>query len=570
MLIINSLELNGFMRFKDKIRVEFKDGIGVIYGNNGSGKTSIFDAVCMALYGKSYRTSGSSENGFLGNGDLVNKLSKKSNIVLTFNSQGKEYKVEKNISRSGKTSTYLYENDQQIAEGKKVHDLISKKIVGMDFTSFKNSLFIAQNEAMSILETTGSERKNILKSLLKLNIYDYLIDTSNELKKEYENMVSKIEGELEILKNNIANENEIEEKIKKLKADIVELKSEKNEEKINQLKKEVEELEKTINDENKKYENLSANIESLRMSNVKLNKEISDLNERLSKINGVSVCPYCLSKITDHKHLEEHYQNEINNRKKEIEENNKTMSEMKKELDVVYNKIDDLNRKIKLKNDEIAKEEMNISNSITEIKTEIKNYENELSKITKYKNEIKTKEDMISKLNEKILSIETLKEAYREIPNIIIRRIIPFIEKEAGEIANYISDGLIEDIKIDTESFKIKPVVNGETEEIQFLSGGERLRVGIALRLAISKMILMTSSYTTSIKSLFVDEGDFGALDENGLNDIASLFIKLKEKFDKIILITHIESLKNNVADYAYNVIKNGSYSSSIVETTNV
>ena len=82
-------------------------------------------------------------------------------------------------------------------------------------------------------------------------------------------------------------------------------------------------------------------------------------------------------------------------------------------------------------------------------------------------------------------------------------------------------------------------------------------------------MMVVTSSSGTIVKNLFVDEGDFGALDENGLNDIASLFMKLKEKFDKIILITHIEDLKNKVADYAYNIAKNGNYASEIIETSN-
>jgi exonuclease SbcC len=105
--------------------------------------------------------------------------------------------------------------------------------------------------------------------------------------------------------------------------------------------------------------------------------------------------------------------------------------------------------------------------------------------------------------------------------------------------------------------------VNGVEEELQFLSGGEKLRVGIALRLAISKLVV-SETQSGTIKNLFIDEGDFGALDENGLNDIAMLFEKLKNNFNKIILITHIKELKDRIADYAYNVIKNGNYSSKV------
>ncbi len=569
-MIINSVELEGFMRFKDKVSVEFKDGIGVIYGNNGSGKTSVFDAVCMALYGKSYRTSGNSDNGFLNVGELVNKTVKTSKIILNFSAQSKDYIIEKNIYKSGKTTTYLFEDGQQIAEGKNVHSLVVNKLVGMDYVSFKNSLFIAQNEAMSLLDSTGSERKNILRSLLKLDIYDALLDVSNQVKKEYENKISKLEGELNILKSNVNEESQIMKEIGDAKFEIRKLKEKKNStSKILDLDSEISKIEKELDDTNKEYENINAKLEALKSSNNRLNKEIMDLTDRLSKVNGVSVCPYCLSKITNPKHLHEHYENEINNRKKEMDETSKEIGKMSKQIKEFDNKIYELNNKLKTKVNEKNKEEQDFSNTITALETKIKDGEKELSKIETDKKGMVEKENEIARMNDKLFAIDVLKEAYREVPNIIIRRIAPFIEKEAGEIVDYISDGAIEDVMIDRDTFKIKPVVNGVAEELQFLSGGEKLRVGIALRLAISKMMVMTSTSGTIVKNLFIDEGDFGALDENGLNDVASLFIKLKEKFDKIMLITHIEDLKNKIADYAYNIIKTGNYVSSIVETSN-
>lgn len=567
-MIINSIELTGFMRFKDKTSVDFKDGIGVIYGNNGSGKTSIFDAVCMALYGKSYRTSGSSDNGFLNVGNLVNKTSKTSKIVLSFSSQNKDYVIEKNISKSGKTTAYLFESGQQIAEGRNVHSMIVDKLVGMDYVSFKNSLFIAQNEAMSLLDSTGSERKNILRSLLKLDVYDILLNTSNKVKKEYENKISKLEGELSVLKSNIDYEPQIKEEIERSKSEIREMKEKKKSFPTSALDEEIAKLNDELIAVRKDRESLNAKLESLKFSNNRLNREIADLNDRLEKVNGVSVCPYCFSKITNPEHLHQHYESETNSRKKEMDDNSKEIEKILKDIATHDSKIKSLNDSIMADVDRKNKEERDFSNAIIELETKIKDDEREISKINTYKRESKNKEKEIAEMNDKLFAIDLLKEAYREVPNVIIRRIAPFIEKESSEIVDFISDGVIEDISIDRDTFKIKPVVAGVPEEIQFLSGGEKLRVGIALRLAISKMMVMTSSSGTIVKNLFVDEGDFGALDESGLNDIASLFVKLKEKFNKIILITHIEDLKNKVADYAYNIVKTGNYLSSVVETS--
>lgn len=569
-MIINSLELEGFMRFKERVSIDFKDGIGVIYGNNGSGKTSIFDAVCMALYGKSYRTSGNSDNGFLNTGNLVNKTSNASKIVLNFSAQNKDYVIEKNIRKSGKTSTYLFENGQQIAEGKNVHNLIVNKLVGMDYLSFKNSLFIAQNEAMSLLDSTGGDRRNILRNLLKLEIYDMLLDVSNQIKREYENKLSKLDGEISILKSNISYEDQIKNEIEKCKLEMEKIKAKKNNTpKISMLNSELEKIESELKSKNEEYGNMGAKLESLKGANRKLNGDVGDLENRLSKVNGVSVCPYCLSEIKNPQHLYEHYEGEIKKHKAEISENSKDIDRISAEMAELRNKISTLNDELRLKTEDKNKEEQMFSNTITALDTKIKDNEKELLKIEASKKEIYEKESEMNKISDKLVSIDTLKETYREVPNTIIRRVVPFIEKEAGEIVDYISDGSIEDIVIDRNTFKIKPVVNNISEEIQFLSGGEKLRVGIALRLAISKMMVVTSSSGTIVKNLFVDEGDFGALDENGLNDIASLFMKLKEKFDKIILITHIEDLKNKVADYAYNIAKNGNYASEIIETSN-
>ncbi len=564
-MIIESVELEGFMRFKHKTTIDIKDGIGVIYGDNGSGKTSIFDAICIALYGKSYRTSGNAENGFLSIGDLVNKPSKTAKINLIFSAGNDRYYIKKHISKNGKTTTYLYKNDTEIAEGKQVYKLIENSLVGMDFTSFKNSVFIAQNEAMSLIDASGSERRNALRKLLKLSIYDTLLDVANQVKNEYENKKSSLEGEISAMKSLLTNKEEIELEIEQAKKELNFIKEERKgaKSKISELEKEISELSSKLQENTDLYDEIKVKLETLKATNKKLSDEIRDLNDKLSKVSGVSVCPYCLSPITNPEHLYKHYETEIETRKNAIASNeneiknfeiqadnyNKTISEIKLSLD----------EKMKEKNEE----ELQLNEKITMLETKIKEREKDLKEIENVEYQINEKEKELDLVNKKIDALSYLKEVYREVPNVIIRRIVPYIENEAGEIVNAISDGVIEDIVIDRETFKIQPIVNGVKEELQFLSGGEKLRVGLALRLAISKLVV-SETQSGTIKNLFIDEGDFGALDENGLNDIAMLFEKLKNNFKKIILITHIKELKDRVADYAYNVVKNGDYSSKI------
>jgi len=570
---IKEIRFNNFMRFDNNVSIKFNDGITVFYGPNGSGKTTILDGICLNLYGKTYRTNGTADNGFLGLGDLVNKQKKNAKIELLFDANSDEYKIVKEISKSGKTKTYLYKNGEQIAEGKVVHSIISKKIVGLDYVGFRNSTFIAQDEALSLVKANGAERKEILNKLLKLDIYNEFIEIANKKKADYANKISNLTGEYNAIEGYISEEETIKQDISSLKNAINKIKNESGlAEKIESLEAEISQLNNLVIEETKKIERDETNIRSLTSEISSAKEEISKLQESMELVKENNTCPLCFSKITDHERINKHYNDEISLRQEKINKDENEIKKLQEEIKTINTSLIDHQSLLSSKTSELDKIKEESSTKISKFEGEIKEKERLLSQINQKKKELKALEQKINDLKARMEAIDALKDIYREIPKIIIGRITPFIEKESSDIVSFISNNSIEGIKIDKETFKIKPVVNGREEEIQFLSGGEALRVGLALRLAISKLI---SSVTindiggnTSIKSLFIDEGNFGSLDEDGLAEIESLFSKLKEKFEKIIVITHINELKDAIADYAFKLVKTGTYSSQLVEDT--
>jgi len=570
---IKEIRFNNFMRFDNNVSIKFNDGITVFYGPNGSGKTTILDGICLNLYGKTYRTNGTADNGFLGLGDLVNKQKKNAKIELLFDANSDEYKIVKEISKSGKTKTYLYKNGEQIAEGKVVHSIISKKIVGLDYVGFRNSTFIAQDEALSLVKANGAERKEILNKLLKLDIYNEFIDIANKKKADYANKISNLTGEYNAIEGYISEEETIKQDISSLKNAINKIKNESGlAEKIESLEAEISQLNNLVIEETKKIERNETNIRSLTSEISSAKEEINKLQESMELVKENNTCPLCFSRITDHERINKHYNDEISLRQEKINKDENEIKKLQEEIKTINTSLIDHQSLLSSKTSELAKIKEESSTKISKFEGEIKEKERLLSQINQKKKELKALEQKINDLKARMEAIDALKDIYREIPKIIIGRITPFIEKESSDIVSFISNNSIEGIKIDKETFKIKPVVNGREEEIQFLSGGEALRVGLALRLAISKLI---SSVTindiggnTSIKSLFIDEGNFGSLDEDGLAEIESLFSKLKEKFEKIIVITHINELKDAIADYAFKLVKTGTYSSQLVEDT--
>jgi DNA repair exonuclease SbcCD ATPase subunit len=90
------------------------------------------------------------------------------------------------------------------------------------------------------------------------------------------------------------------------------------------------------------------------------------------------------------------------------------------------------------------------------------------------------------------------------------------------------------------EDFEIVINMNGDILEFDDLSGGEQVRIAIAIRLAISQLLMQRVG--SDIRFLLLDEVD-QALDAQGLESLADAIIALSKDF-KILVITHNEALK--------------------------
>jgi len=78
--------------------------------------------------------------------------------------------------------------------------------------------------------------------------------------------------------------------------------------------------------------------------------------------------------------------------------------------------------------------------------------------------------------------------------------------------------------------------------DYELYSGGEAFRIDFSLRIALSK--LLTRRAGTKLRTLVMDEG-FGTQDEEGIDNLVQAIQSISEDFDKILVITHLESLKD-------------------------
>ena len=135
--------------------------------SNGSGKTTVFKALSWCLFGE-----------VVGDGRVTNEVirqgSKKAQVEVTFDDGTHEYRVERSRTPSGGKLT-LY-TDGVSTTGRTAKDTEARicELLGLDWHAFRNTVLYGQGDIKRFADkhTTDSERKSILKRVLRLDVYD--------------------------------------------------------------------------------------------------------------------------------------------------------------------------------------------------------------------------------------------------------------------------------------------------------------------------------------------------------------------------------------------------------------
>ncbi|MGI6499437.1 MAG: AAA family ATPase [Anaerostipes sp.] len=185
------LEFCGLGPFPTENKIDFeklaKEGLFLISGPTGSGKTTIFDAISYSLFGEVSGEERSKEN--LRSDFAVPE--KKTYITLSFSHRGKEYMVER---------TPRYERPKMRGEGMTVTkeeatlhlpngDIVTgfsqvnqeiQGILGIDYDQFKRLSMLAQGEFQQLLVAKSSERVEIFRSIFQTQIYQKIQKIARE------------------------------------------------------------------------------------------------------------------------------------------------------------------------------------------------------------------------------------------------------------------------------------------------------------------------------------------------------------------------------------------------------
>ena len=182
--MIKAIELVNFISHRRTL-LAFDRGVTIFVGHNGSGKSSIIDAITFALYGQHTRKT---------NKNLVRRGSEVSWLNLRFSVGSKEYNAYRRLGSNGQSqlakfdqvldSGNIVEKNVVSGERKQFGDSMSGEIaktLGIDYKKLRVAAVVQQGELSSIIDSKPKEFKELLNSLIGIDRLDSAYQTMYEV-----------------------------------------------------------------------------------------------------------------------------------------------------------------------------------------------------------------------------------------------------------------------------------------------------------------------------------------------------------------------------------------------------
>ena len=606
-IVFNNIKMHNFMNFEDS-EVSFSShGFIVVKGenyypqdassSNGSGKSSIFEAISWSLTGETIR----------GNKDVVRRGDNDGCFVeCNFSIDSDDYSIIRYKDHKKFKSNLKFFINSKDFSGKGVRDtqqIINNYLPDVNSQLLNAVIIMGQGLPMRFSNNTPSGRKEILEKLSKS---DFMIDDiKNKVAKRY-NYLSGLMRELEDNKLSLESKQstldtllkDTENKLKYLKP-VDDIKIELNDildeiSKKTALIDSIENEKLNINDEfgvlknndafvdnekvyRKEYEESKLSIEKivndkvkpLEDNNLDLKNKIYSLRNEISRLDSiVDVCPTCGQKIpnvskidtSDKKEELKKLKEESENLDRKIrlvkEEGNNSINNFKKSYD---EKVNYLNLKCKEALNELSSKDRELSTIKSDINTLEKTklrynslideydinknnlttiIEDTKSKIEECNNDILYYYNSITSLNENINVVNKISTLIkRDFRGYLLSNVISYIDKVCKRYCSQVFG--TEDISFILDGNNISISYMGK--EYESLSGGERQRIDLIVQLSIRDMLCKFLNFSCNL--IVLDEITDN-LDDIGCQKILNLISNELRDVDNIYIISHrFESL---------------------------
>jgi exonuclease SbcC len=199
------LEVEGFTAFRDHLELDLSSlDLFAVTGQTGAGKSSLIDAICFALYGRVPRVANEIK-------ECISLGLARMYVALDFQASGGDYRVFREAKKQGQPNVRLERcvagEWQALAHGATEVTKRVESIVGLNYDAFTRSVLLPQGQFQEFLSGSPDKRRDVLQSLLRLDVYKRMQARANEIAAAHRQQAEGIEHELDTFLKDATPEN---------------------------------------------------------------------------------------------------------------------------------------------------------------------------------------------------------------------------------------------------------------------------------------------------------------------------------------------------------------------------
>ena len=533
-----------------------KNTTTLILGANGSGKSTVLDALTFSLFGKPFRR--------INKPQLINSTNEKDcRVEVEFSLNGTDWKVARGIKpgvfeihRNGTIlDQFSHAGDQQ--------KWLEQNVIKMNYKSFTQIVILGSSTFVPFMQLTATNRREVIEDLLDIKIFSSMNNLIKDKIRSVKEEVKTLELRKESLNDKVSmqerfidevetrGKENIKEKMDSIKVLKVEIDT--NIEK-NQL------IESNIEDLTKEQEILTGASEKLlKLNNLKgkISNKVATITKEHKFFTENTVCPTCTQGIEEDFRINkvEDAQNkakELQAGFKELEDTLKKEQERERQFTVLSKEITKLTHGISKNNTHISgcqRQVGDLESEVQKLTRQLENRNTEHDKLETFKSnlqetyaELVSRKDKIKYFN---FTYGLLKDG--GVKSKIIQKYLPLINQQVNRYLQmmdfYINFTLDEEFNETVQS----PI--HEDFSYASFSEGEKMRIDLALLFTWREVARFKNSVNTNL--LIMDEVFDSSLDGFGTEEFLKI-IRYVIKDANTFVISH----KSGMEDKFENVVR--------------
>ena len=524
-----------------------KHNTTLVIGDNGSGKSTMLDALCFGLFGKAFRN--------IKKDQLVNSVNERDCKVEVFFDIGRQ---KFHIIRGIKPNRFeIYKNGKMLNQDASARDYqkhLENNILKLNYQSFTQVVILGSSSFVPFMQLTPRNRRDVVEEILDIKIFSmmnmilktrikFLKDDQKDIAHQFELTETQIDMAQRHIdrskENTTANKKALEQTIAQNEIEIVTLNTQ-----ISLLMYKVEEWNDRVLPQQKKL-----NEDRTELNNIKykLDHKSSKAREEITFFEENDNCPTCEQNID-----EEFKKQAIQDRTDKMITSACTTSKLKEELSAMDNRlkefveIENANREYEV---DVAKKTTSTKSMLSfnhQLRQQIEDFNKadaelaeEKAKLKTYKGQLKTIEKRKEKLTEDNNYLLIARQLLNDsgIKTKIIKRYLPVMNKLINSYLSALE--FPAQFNLDEEFNETIKSRYRDVFSYANFSEGEKMRIDLALLFTWRQIAKMKNSTNTNL--LVLDEIFDSSLDYNGTDEFLKILNTLAN--ENVFIISHKSDL---------------------------